>query len=157
MKKYIFSTLQHHMITKRHQVTSNISGRGGGRQIFFNHSFVYLLYQLISCLSSFYEQKTKKSGIFDKNKKHSFPYKLSVMPSRVSFSLRPPCHYAMSSKRTRPGTQKQNKILGLLMPYSARIRIFVSCFVCGLFCSGGNLQTLLSQGEGGGARITYQR
>ena len=25
------------------------------------------------------------------------------------------------------------------MPYSARIRVFVSCFVCGLFCSGGNL------------------
>ena len=130
---------------------------GGVREIFFNHFFFYLLYQLISYLSSFYEQQTKKSGIFDKNKKHSFPYKLSVMPSRVSFSLRPPCHYAMSSKRTHPGTQKQDKILGLLMPYSARIRIFVSCFVCGLFCSGGNLQTLLSQGEGGGARIAYQR
>ena len=67
------------MITKRgHYVTSNISGRGV-REIFFNHSFVYLLYQLISELSSFYEQPTTKSGFFDKNKKHSFPNKPSVM------------------------------------------------------------------------------
>ena len=115
------------------------------REIFFNHFFFYLLYQLISYLSSFYEQQTTKSGIFDKNKKYSFPYKPSVMPSRASFSLRPPCHYTMSSKRTRPGTQKQDKILGFLMPYSARIRVFVSCFVCGLFCTGGNFQTLPSQ------------
>ena len=36
---------------------------------------------------------------------------------------------AMSFKRTRLGTPKQDKILTLLMPYSAKIRIFVLCFV----------------------------
>ena len=52
---------------------------------------------------------------------------------------------AMSCKRTRPGIPKQDKILTLLMPYSAKIRIFVSCFVRELLCSGGNLQTLILQ------------
>ena len=84
------------MISKRYYVTSNISGRGGGREIIFNHFFFYLLYQLISYLSSFYEQQTTKSGIRNKNKKHSFPYKPSVMPSRVSLAyvhhVITPCH-----------------------------------------------------------------
>ena len=39
--------------------------------------------------------------------------------------------------RTRPETQKQDKISALLLPYSARMRIFVSCFVRGLLCSKG--------------------
>ena len=37
------------------------------------------------------------------------------------------------------GTPKYDKFLTLLMPYSAKIRIFVLCFVRGLLCSGGNL------------------
>ena len=52
---------------------------------------------------------------------------------------------ALSLKRTRPGTQKQDKILILFMPYPAKIRIFVSCFVSGLFSGGGSLQTPISQ------------
>ena len=52
---------------------------------------------------------------------------------------------ALSLKRTRPGAQKQDKILILFMPYPAKIRIFVSCFVSGLFSGGGSLQTPISQ------------
>ena len=52
---------------------------------------------------------------------------------------------AMASKPTRPETQKQDKIFGLLMPYSAKIRMFVSYFARELLCSAGNLQTPVSQ------------